>query len=120
MGEAMSVEDHRVDLRPDLFERPYYRRYLPERQKTRHVRKGQGRLEPPHLDYRELREGEHHDGSVAPLTLRGDVGPGQVLHAGEVQRRSFDNARCELPLQPPSFGRWKIQVVKLFDPHVTT
>src|SRR3954465_5204037 len=98
MGEPMRVEDHRVNLRFDLPERPDDGGYLPERQNPRHVWELQRRLVPTHLDYRKTRKSEHHDGRVTPITLRGDVRPSHVSHAKEIQGWRRRNPRRQLVL----------------------
>ena len=120
VSEPLRVEDHRVHLRLDRLQSLDDRWYLPKRQKTRHVRERQGCLEAPHFDYRKLRKREHHDGRVAPVTLRGDVRPGYVPHPRKIQRRPYHNPWRKLPLQPACLAWRESKRVKPTNPHTTT
>ncbi len=118
--ETVGVEDQGIHLCRDLLQRPDDRRYLPERQQPRHVRKLQRRLVPPHLDHFETREGEHYHSRIPPVTLRRDVRPGDVPHAREIQRRPLDDLWRQLPLQRVRLTRREVQRMQHLDPHKIT
>src|SRR5215218_5442111 len=105
MRKALGVQDEGVYPGLDLLERANDRRHLPEREEPWYVREPERRLEALHLDEREPRELEHHDRGISLVFLRGDVRPGHMPHAGEVEGRTGHDPGGKLLLQAPGLGR---------------
>src|SRR5918998_3295761 len=119
MRETLGVQYEGVHFCFYFPQRSSKRRHLPEREEPRYVRKPEWRLEALYLDGREPGELEHHDRGIGHVVLRGDVCPGHIPHAGEVEGRLRNDFGRQLVLQPPGLGRREIQRMEIFDLHPT-
>jgi hypothetical protein len=96
MREALGIQDEGVHLGLDLPQGPNQRRHLPERKEPGYIRKPERRLEALHFDEREPGELEHHDRGISHVFLCGDVRPGHMPHAGEVEGRPRNDPGSQL------------------------